>query len=483
MCSNVSTLLENLPAVLLERCQLNPNGTIIVGVSGGPDSLCLMHVLHTLGYSIVVAHFNHRLRPEAEAEGRAVEAAAARLALPFVLGGADVRADANQRGISVEQAARERRYGFLFAEARGRSAQAVAVGHTADDQVETLLMHLIRGAGLRGLTGMAYRTVLPTFDPCIPVVRPLLGAWRDATVSYCAEHDLAAVYDSSNASTDYFRNRVRHDLLPVLESYNPRIREALWRTADGLVSDRALLDEYVGGLWRRAVVAETPDCVALRADSLAEASVTERKHLIRLSVQRLAPEQETPYTLLERAASFVAAKSGRREDLAGGMVIVREGDVLYVARGDHALPFDAWPQMPPEEDVVRVDVPGRVALASGWQLTSERLDLQDSGIRSSPEGTNLFRVRLDAERLPARLELRVRRRGDRFEPAGLSGHSRKVSDLFVDAKLPARARTRWPVLCDGDTIVWIPGFRPSSRYRLRDGSRHAISLEVARLVR
>ncbi len=116
--SKVSTLLEELPAVLLERCQLNSSGPIVVGVSGGPDSLCLMHVLHALGYSIVVAHFNHRLRPEAEQEARAVEAAAARLALPFVLGGADIRADAHQRGISVEQAARERRYAFLFSEAR-----------------------------------------------------------------------------------------------------------------------------------------------------------------------------------------------------------------------------------------------------------------------------------------------------------------------------------------------------------------------------
>ncbi len=341
-------------------------------------------------------------------------------------------------------------------------------------------MHLIRGAGLRGLTGMAHRTVLPTFDPTIPVVRPLLGEWRQSTVAYCVEHDLAAMYDSSNELMDYFRNRVRHDLLSVLEGYNPRVREALWRTADSLASDRALLDEHVGGLWGRALMAETPDYVALKADHLAAASATERKHLIRLAVQHLAPDQETPRALLERAASFVAFKS-RRQELAGGMVMVREAEVVYVARGDRALPSAGWPQMPPQEDTLEIDVPGRVGLAAGWQLTSERAGLGPSGKQSSREETNLFRVRLDAERLPARLQLRVRRRGDRFEPVGLGGHSQKLSDLFVNAKLPARARARWPVLCDGDTIVWIPGFRPSSRYRLHDGSQHAISLEVSRL--
>ena len=166
---------------------------------------------------------------------------AARLSLPFFQERSRrPRSTPLQSALSIEQAARECRYAFLFAQARVHHAQAVAVGHTADDQVETMLMHLIRGAGLDGLTGMSYRTVLPSFDPSIPIVRPLLGVWRRATIDYCESHDLHPVRDPSNDSLDYFRNQVRHNLIPALEVYNPRIRQALLRTADSLSSDQAL---------------------------------------------------------------------------------------------------------------------------------------------------------------------------------------------------------------------------------------------------
>ena len=132
-----------------------------------------------------------------------------------------------EQKLSLEEAARILRYRFLFAQARSEGAEVVAVGHTADDQVETVLMHFLRGAGLPGLKGMAGRTILPEFDPKIPLVRPILHLWRSETEAYCQEHGLQPVYDPSNRDETYFRNRLRHSLIPELEKYNPRFKNTL----------------------------------------------------------------------------------------------------------------------------------------------------------------------------------------------------------------------------------------------------------------
>src|SRR5512136_2975940 len=167
-----------LETILQERCELEPGKPVLVGVSGGADSLCLLGILRETGYQVIVAHFNHRLRPEADQEAAAVSELAKSRGLPFVSAEADVRQVAVTQSLSLEEAARMLRYRFLFTAAKENSAQAVAVGHTADDQVETVLMHFLRGAGLAGLKGMEYRTILPVFDPLIPLVRPLLMLWR-----------------------------------------------------------------------------------------------------------------------------------------------------------------------------------------------------------------------------------------------------------------------------------------------------------------
>jgi tRNA(Ile)-lysidine synthase len=361
-----------------------------------------------------------------------------------------------------------------------RHAEAVAAAHTADDQVETFLMHMVRGAGLNGLTGMSQRTVLPRFDPAIPLVRPLLGIWREATVAYCETHALNPRHDPSNDSLQYFRNRVRHQLIPELEIYNPRIRDVLWRTAESLSSDQAVIAERVKAEWRQAILRQTPDYVAFDAGRLAKVPVAIQRHLLRLALDHLVPGEATSHSLLDRAGVFFSDQPRRRHDLARGVVLIREPGVLYVSRGESPLPSDAWPQMPPDENTIAVAVPGQVALRGGWQLKAEARDLRTPIEDHSSRVTNLFEVELDAESLREPLVLRARRRGDRFEPLGLSGHSQKLSDFFVNEKLPVRARGRWPLLCDGELIAWIPGFRPAERCRLRRQTRRAIRLEISR---
>src|SRR5512138_389323 len=263
-------MLENIQSILQDHCKLSRDHPIVAGISGGPDSLCLMNILRKAGYRIIVAHYNHKLRPDSDTDANIVEQTAARLNLVSVIESGDVRAYADQERLSLEEAARILRYRFLMQQAHRFNAQAVAVGHTADDQVETVLMHFIRGAGLAGLKGMSFRTVIPTFDPELPIVRPLLDTWREETVVYCAANGFRPRYDPSNASLDFFRNRLRHLLIPTLESYNPRFREVIWRTSRSLAGDYELLAGLLDQAWKQCVAQEQVDFVAFEWNALSQ---------------------------------------------------------------------------------------------------------------------------------------------------------------------------------------------------------------------
>src|SRR5215207_3625843 len=284
-------MLENIEAILTQKCGLNRSLPVIAGISGGPDSLCLMSVLRKAGFRIIVAHFNHKLRPDSDADANIVEQTAARLNLASVIQSGDVRAFADSEKLSIEESARILRYRFLMEQARRVHAQAVAVGHTADDQVETVLMHFIRGAGLAGLKGMNYRTVINMFDPEIPIVRPLLDMWREETVVYCAANGFRPRYDPSNASLDFLRNRLRHLLIPTLESYNPRFREVLWRTSRSLAADYEILSEVLDEVWKDCVIQEDTDFIAFDMAALCKRSVGLQRNLIRRAMEHIRPDE------------------------------------------------------------------------------------------------------------------------------------------------------------------------------------------------
>jgi tRNA(Ile)-lysidine synthase len=479
LCGLIEAMLEKIQTVLSGKCRLNPQEPILVGVSGGPDSLCLLDLLHRAGYRVIVAHFNHKLRPEAEIEARAVEETARQMTIPFVVESADVQLHAQKEKLSLEEAARNLRYHFLFTQAHRYNAQAVAVGHTADDQVETVLMHFVRGAGLNGLKGMSYRTLLPAFDEQIPIVRPLLDAWRTEIVDYCTSHNLNPHYDASNDSPDFLRNRLRHGLIPTLETYNPRFREAAWRTAQTLSSDQDLLAEALESWWHQSVLQETNDYVMLDLEFLARHSAGLQRQLLRRAAQQLLPSEEVIYSVLERASSFIAEAGRLRMDLTGGLILLREGNMLYVARPGTEIPFDLWPQMPAGADSILITPPAQVSLPNGWEFSSENWQAPDSSWEESSRNEDRFRVWLDAEGSQLdQLELRARRPGDRFEPLGLKGHSQKLSDFFTNAKLPQRARERWPILCSGESVIWVPGYRPAEKVKLKRSSQSILYFEL-----
>jgi tRNA(Ile)-lysidine synthase len=227
-----------------------------VGVSGGPDSLTLLHGLFHLGYAVTAAHYNHGLRPDAGSDALHVQQVCVQMGIPFVSAASDVAEFARTEGMSIEEAARTVRYRFLFSEARRLGCAAVAVGHTADDQVETVLMHFLRGAGLAGLRGMQPFGVMPEWDAELPLIRPMLGVWRADVLAYCREQALEPVIDQSNTDTTYFRNRLRHELIPYLQEYNPRIKEVLWRMSQTAVGDYDVIEDVTSAAWDRSQIAE-----------------------------------------------------------------------------------------------------------------------------------------------------------------------------------------------------------------------------------
>jgi tRNA(Ile)-lysidine synthase len=475
-------MLENIESILTEKCGLSRERPVIAGVSGGPDSLCLMNVLRQSGYPIIVAHFNHKLRPDADADANIVEQTAARLNLASVIWSGDVRAFSEEEKLSIEESARILRYRFLMEQARHFNAQAVAVGHTADDQVETVLMHFIRGAGLAGLKGMNHRTVINMFDPQIPIVRPLLDTWREETVVYCATHGFRPRHDPSNASIDFFRNRLRHLLIPTLESYNPRFREVLWRTSRSLAADYEIIAELMDGVWKECVVQETEEYIAFDSNTLGKQSVGLQRNLLRRAMERLQPDEaDVSYSTLERAAGFITVSTQRaRMDLSGDLHLLRDGILVYVVTGNATLPVERWPQMPDESSTIPLKVPGSLSLSGGWKLTCERWNIASLAMEQAKSNDDPFQAWLDANSLSDALELRVRQDGDRFEPFGMDGHEMKLSDFFINAKLPQRARDRWPLLCMGQKVVWVPGYRPAHSFRLTESTRQALYFSMTR---
>jgi tRNA(Ile)-lysidine synthase len=447
---------------MLSHLELEPGRILVVGVSGGPDSLALLHYLREISYPLLVASFNHRLRPEAEADVAFVQQAAAGLGLPFVTDAADVAAYAGAAGLSLEEAARELRYQFLFRAARKAGAQAVAVGHTADDQAETVLMHFLRGAGLSGLKGMPARLLLPIFDAEIPLVRPLLGWTRAETEAYCRSHGLNPRHDATNTDTTYFRNRLRHELLPELEKYNPQIRQALAKTAVALQGDYDLLNNLVEAAWQKAVSRTGSEFVEFKRSQLENLSLALRRNLFRKAAFLLKPGlRDVGFDGLERASTLKAV------DLAGGLKTLVEGRKLFLTADESRLPVD-YPQVSEQSPVAN----GQTTLGNEWILTCELVSSYSSLI------TDNFTAFFDADLAKSKLWLRPVRAGDRFEPLGMRSQTVKLSDLFVNLKIPKRLRKKWPVLCVESEIAWVVGLRMAEPFKVTEKTQRVLKIEI-----
>jgi len=480
-------LIAQVRATIQEQGLFRPGEAVVVAVSGGPDSLCLLHVLRQLqdelGIALHVAHLDHGLRGAESAADAAFVAEMARAwGLPATIEAADVRAVQQAQRLSLEEAARYVRYAFLARVAANVGTSTVAVGHTADDQVETILIHFLRGAGLAGLRGMlpvqemAVRPLRadlsPDEQPAAPIrlVRPLLAVTRAEVEAYCAEHGLAPRHDRSNEDEAILRNRLRRRLLPTLETYNPNLRATLLRAAHALADDYAYLQAEVERLWP-TLAQETADAVAFDLAAWRGLPPALQRHLLREAVaRRQGGWQDVGAGHMEKALAVANKRVGAQVTLPNGLRVSRSYTHLIVGRAAAApVPVDQ-PLLTLEQ--LPLDIPGVTPLpGSPWQVQAEIVERMAEELPPPAP----YAVTVDLAAVGSELVLRRRRPGDRFQPQGLGG-SQKLQDFFVDHKVPRAWRDLVPIVATPRQIVWVVGYRLDARAQVTAATRRVLTL-------
>jgi tRNA(Ile)-lysidine synthase len=472
--------LEDLAQTAVDKCKLTPDEKVLVGVSGGADSLALMHGLHTLGYPVVVAHLDHGLRGDSAEDAVFVQKLAVELQLPFISQRIDVGVAAEQDGQTIEEAARHVRYRFLFEVARQFGAQAVAVGHHADDQVETILMHFLRGSALPGLSGMDYWRVMPAWDEQIPLVRPLLGTWRDEIKEYIQIVGWQARVDVSNQDITYFRNRLRHELLPQLETYNPQIQRVLWRMGEVLRQDQEYFDLALEEAWKRAFMTQDEKVVQLNRLGFLQLPRALQSRVLRKAISLLRPDlRDVGFDVMTTGLAFAEEPSqSMMIDLIARLNLAVAGDKLIVKTWDAELPDWGKPLLSSENFSAQLTVEQPLPLHNGWQIEAHLLDTLPENALKQAVKTAPMEAWLDADQLMMPLIVRGRREGERWQPLGMDGHHQSFQDFFITQKVPEHLRDIWPLICSGEEVAWVVGMRPSEAFKITGKTQQVLRLKI-----
>jgi len=466
---------------------LSPGDAVVVGCSGGADSTCLLHVLAVglkeMGLRCTAVYVDHGLRPEARAERDLVRRTAESVGAGFDWRKVDVLGRVAAHGGSKQAAARDLRYAALSEVADEVGAGKIAVGHTLTDQAETLLLQLIRGAGTRGIAGIA-----PVRGR---VVRPLLGVRREETAAYCREMGLETAVDPSNESGVYLRNRVRLELLPKLAEFNPSIDEHLANLAEIARAEEEYLDAKAREAASRlsAPVAGSGDAgTSLDAAALNSLPLALARRVVRLVASSLGA-RSLGFAHVEAILAAARKRSGSETlDHLPGVLVRREyGRLVFLPARASEVPEGA-PGSGGREDAPAgaswLDIGGSAFLEwAGMHLAVEEVGPGEWSSPSTagkprPAGAPFHAALVDRDALRPPLAARPRRPGDRLSPAGLGG-SKKVQDILTDAKVPRFERDRVVVVEDRAGIVWVVGHALDERVRVREGTARAVRL-VAR---
>jgi tRNA(Ile)-lysidine synthase len=436
----------------IERYHLiSPRDTVLAAVSGGPDSVCMLHVLLGLreefGFEVTVAHLDHRFRGEESRRDSAfVSELADRFGVRCVCHEENVPRFLLSNAMSSQEAARLLRYQFLVKTSKLEYCQRIATGHNADDQAETVLMRFLRGAGPEGLAGIP-----PKREGTI--IRPLLHCWREDIERYLAEHEIPFRVDSSNLESKYLRNEVRNELLPDLARYNPKISKSLAGLAS-IMSDVAghldrLTDRAMLEVVRRARFGQF--VLDLRIlDGYDEAL---KRGVFRRVFESLRPDLGPLSSQHVENLLRLVRKSdvGASVELSGG---VR-------ARVEHETIVFTCGEAPPETPERTLSVPGSVSFdEAGLTITAEIVPRGEFGVRPAEADADV--AFFDWSSVNPPLSVRSRISGDRFQPFGMEG-TQSVKNLFINEKIAYSFRQSVPLLCDRSGILWVVGVRRSAR--------------------
>ncbi len=471
------TLEERVLTHIRTHNLIQPGQKILVAVSGGPDSVCLLHILFKLQkelhISLHVAHLDHALRgTEAEGDARYVANLAQNLGVPATLDKRDVEVWQKIHRLSLEEAAREVRYNFLTETAQAVGAESTATGHTVNDQAETILLHIIRGAGTRGLRGLQPRQALRFQGQSIDIIRPLLTVHHDETVAYCRLHRLSPSTDSTNQSTDFLRNRIRHELLPLLKNYNSGIEDALLRISRIAADDLAFLESESEKAWKRTVHQEKGTLVFEKTTFLTLAPALQRQILRKAVENLLGTLKDIETRHIEEILVSLPKPAGRRIDLPQKLVFCIEYDRFLLGFQPEILsPF------PEFQGEYSLTIPGTTTLP-GWLIEATIRPSDKTGIIE--ENPDVFTAYLDWEKAGSDIQIRTIRRGDHFHPLGL-GREKKVARFMLDARIPRMWRPKVPIFCNPQQILWVAGYRLDERVKVTSATRQVLCLKIIKI--
>jgi tRNA(Ile)-lysidine synthase len=459
--------------------------TVVVGVSGGPDSLCLLHALERLqqelGVDLHVGHVEHGIRgKESRADAAFVETLAREWQLPASVEYGDVPAYAAKHKLATEEAARRVRYSLLGRLAHDLGAQCIAVGHNADDQVETILMHWMRGSGLGGLRGILPVQILAGecwwSGPPIRLVRPLLEVTRGEIEAYCEHHGLEPRFDRSNLDLTYHRNRIRHELIPHLASFNPRIRDVLRRSAQVITDDFDYLRLQGQQAWE-SLAREGDGSVTFPLKPWLELHPSLQRHLLREAIHRLRKTlRDIDWIHVEQARVSIEQKgTGSQVTLPQGLFLFRAYDEFVIGE---EMPLPDLPLLVEAE--LRLSIPGSAPLPkSNWQIRAQTMKRSDMPEEALQNGDR-WQAHLDLKVTGRSLILRGRRTGDHFQPSGMCGKSKRLNDFMIDAKIPRHIRDRLPLVVSPRHIVWVAGWRVDERAKVTGQTTQVLHLQFVR---
>ncbi|KPK76044.1 MAG: hypothetical protein AMJ79_08545 [Phycisphaerae bacterium SM23_30] len=485
----------------IESCDLPETvNRWLIAVSGGCDSMALMYALTALRevrpekFSYLhVAHLNHQLRGrESDADADFVAEQAKQLNLPVTVGSIDIAA-ARAGGESIEAAARRRRFGFLAETARKFKCQIVALGHNADDQAETILHRILRGTGIRGLSGIwPVRTFIDgQGQEKLWLVRPLLLLRRAEIEQYLHKKGIAWRQDQSNQSTQFTRNRIRHDLLPHLaDRYNPRVVEALLQLGQTAKMCSVILGEDAGKDLAEITLNRSAECLTLHAVHLAAKPRIQQVEIIYQALLSLQiPQRKIGFKHISDALNILNGPPGADNTLQFpyGLTVQCTKDQMIF----HKTPTGAEETTQSKPEEVILPLSGEMDLPEGFvwiapasfqanpaqQIVAESITAGRDCLETFRRQKNCRQEIFDLDKLQGALRLRCRREGERFWPLGASG-PKKLGDFFTDAKIPIRLRDRIGLICDDQGILWILGLRISERVKITCRTNRVLKITI-----
>lgn len=461
-------LLHRMVKTIRSRTLIEKGQHVLVAVSGGPDSVALLSLFHRLRspwrLTVTAVHFNYGLRgPESDQDQAFVTELCSALDVPLYTRRLDL--SCRPRGTSLQAEARELRYGALSSIAGECGADRIAVGHTADDQAETVLLWMLRGAGLTGLSGMAA-------SRAGNIIRPLLESTRDEVLAYLAGERRAYREDSSNATLRYVRNQIRHGIMPALKQRFPSSVQALGRLADLCREDDRYLDFHVTELARRHVRAQGGGWVVERA-FVHEQPLAVQRRLVRDLLRRCEHWRRAPGArTIDRVLHEIGTPKHAMSFTINGTRLVVEGDMILVAPPGRKE-MSAQPSSAAAEALA---IPSEVV----WTGTGQKIRVEEHARAGIVDATDdPHRIVVDADRFSGPLVVRSWRHGERFYPRGMKGRSKKLQDFFTDLKVPAGDRRNIPLVAVPEGIVWIVGYRQDERWAVTEKTRHCLVLTAS----